>query len=157
MKPYAELYSSTYRSTLARRIDATGRWTETGAIDSHIEKISAIDDLLLRNINTDAEPLLVSFNALMEEYLNNQIKTGNYHMDVPLLTRVEIYDKDKPLNNGELTTLCAGLNENWEDYKDLRGIYENYYYGRPANDVSDPLDLTFYRGSYLNITDVDEL
>jgi len=162
MKPYTELYAASYRSTLARRLAASGRWTKSAQISSHIEKTSHIDDLLVRNINTNLEPILVSFNQLMEEALNQQIASGNYHMTVPILTRVDEYD-DHQISTQTLAAQCSGDVTTWKDnpyegdLKNLWAIWENYYFGSPVYDITNPLDLTFYRGSYLNFTGLDQL
>jgi len=114
MKPYTELYAASYRSTLARRLAASGRWNNSSLINSHIEKTSHLDDLLVRNINTDLEPVVMSFNQLMEEVLNQQIASGNYHMVVPILTRVDEYD-DHKISVQTLAAQCSGDVTTWKD------------------------------------------
>lgn len=162
MKPYTELYAASYRSTLARRLAASGRWNNSSLINSHIEKTSHLDDLLVRNINTDLEPVVMSFNQLMEEVLNQQIASGNYHMVVPILTRVDEYD-DHQISVQTLAAQCSGDVTTWKDnpyewdLKNLWAIWENYYFGSPVYDIQNPLDLTFYRWSYLNFTGLEQL
>jgi len=90
---------------------------------------------------------LVTFNTMMEEKFNQEMQLKRYHMTIPLYVRTDNYDGNISLD--EMRDFCRGTlgadKEDRRSTKNLRDIYENYYFGRPAGEVENPLDLTMYR------------
>ena len=145
---YWEIFSQMSVSTMRENIFAWWRWIKeytdkkwekSMIVDSDWSsaKMQIKDDILLWN--DDLQWLIENLNDLMEDMIDRKISNENLSMDIVV-----------PLSYKEVT-------KKWVDYRCFSFVdrYENYYFWDNARLIDEAENLSIYRWTYRNLTDID--
>jgi hypothetical protein len=140
-KSYDEIISPSYKEIMRENTQAWGRrYIAPGAndVDSHLKMISMRDDILFADYS-DLQPILVQFNTLLEQTLNQKFDSEWYalHIPLPLSYRKE----EKKFVPG---SACQSH----------RDEYEAYAFGRKAASIDTANELTIFQGTFQNLTNL---
>lgn len=145
LKPYQEIFSTTYLAKMRDNILAWGRYI-LGEIDSHYYKVVA-NDQLIKPDSANSQTLLLSLNTLMEQGLDSQVEKNQWSMNIPIPTMYQSYT-NKIASSFNYRVGCT------KDWYNLEGKYEPYFFGKNASDIVSAQDFSIYRGTYRNISDI---
>ncbi len=144
---YNDLFSKINTSTMRENVFAWWRWIkeyqnsdwEKSMVvdsDSSAAKLQLKDDILLWNENL--QWLIENLNDLMEDMIDKKIEDEKYSMDIVVPVS---YQK---------TTWKRVLFKRYY----FVDRYENYYFGNNARLIDDAEDLSIYRWTYRNLSDL---
>ncbi len=144
---YNDLFSKVDTSTMRENVFAGWRWIKEyqnedweksmiADLDSSSAKLQLKDDILLWNDNL--QWLVENLNDLMEDMIDKKIETEKYSMDIVV-----------PVSYKKVT---------WKRVLFKRYYfvdrYENYYFGNNARMIDSAEDLSIYRWTYRNLSDL---
>ena len=144
---YNDLFSNISSSTMRENIFSAWRWIkeyknsdgEKSMImnaDNSSAKIQMKDDITLGN--NSMQWLLENLNDLMESLIDKKIVEKHLSMDIVV-----------PVSQYEVTHKKV-----WFRWYDFEEYYENYYFGQSARSIDKAEDLSIYRGTYRNLSDL---
>jgi hypothetical protein len=113
-----------------------------------------LDDRVINNLNAARSPIMIDFNTIMEDALDQKIRDEQYAMMVPLLVRYEEHESN--IDTSLVKLRCGPIDiPTWRDndrWGTLNHMYENFYWGTNAEHITSTEQLSIYRGHYLNLT-----
>ena len=147
LKTYDGLISSMFLSKikdniawLARRYKNTDGQVFTD-VNGTTDKINQQDNWILGDSENDMPPLLIQINERLEKWLNDKIEEEKYYMNIPI-----------PISE---------LNLKWgikipvlwlpKCIRETYDYYENYYFGKHANFITNAQEASSYRWTYQNL------
>ncbi len=144
---YGDLFSKISSSTMRENIFAWWRWIkeyqdvnwEKSMIvdsDSTAAKLQLKDDILLWNDNL--QWLIENLNDLMEDMIDKKIEREKYGMDIVV-----------PVSYKKVTKKTV-----WFKRYYFVDRYDNYYFGNNARLIDSAEDLSIYRWTYRNLSDL---
>ena len=146
VKTYTSLLWVKYMDMITENIATANRWIEyytwsddnvksRDSLDTHYIKIEQKDETLLRN-NWWLDPLLISINNLLEDFVDDKVATEKYRLNevIPLTYLHYVWAK-----NGRST--CT-----WRTYD----AFENYFFWRQAKYITSMEQTSTYRWTYRN-------
>lgn len=136
-KTYDELFGNVYKE-LVRDNSQAGWRRFVPDIDTHIELVQKRDDILFGDLS-NLTPMIKDFNDLLEKLVNEKVEDNKYYMHVPLALSYKREYKEKALN------ICQSM----EDY------HENHYFWKKAQSVNSIEDLSIYKWTRWNLSNLD--
>ncbi len=147
MKWYDGLISSQFLAKvkdnigwLARRYKTTEGETFTD-YSSVTDKIVQKDNRIVGDADNNIQPLIIQINDYLEGKLNDKIEQEKYYMNIPIpVSELDFQGTKKiaiPLPK------CIRTKYNY---------YENYYFGKNAEQVNTAQDTNIYRWTFQNLT-----
>jgi len=125
-------------STANRRVEHytwTNSWQKArDAMDTHYIKIEQKDETLLRN-NWWLDPLLISINNVLEEFVDEKVESEKYRLNEVI-----------PLTYLDYSWALYLWNCTWQVYD----AFENYFFGKQAKYMDSMQDVSSYRWTYRN-------
>lgn len=145
---YSDLFSKITSSTMRENVFAWGRWIKEyddsewnksliSNADSSAEKLQLKDDILLWNENL--QWLIENLNELMEDAIDKKIQDEKYSMDIVV-----------PISYKKVTSKRI-----WFKRYYFVDRFENYYFWNNARLIDEAEDLSIYRWTYRNLSDLD--
>ncbi len=147
MKSYDEVVWLSYLNKIKTNINLTDRWKQ---VDNHVDKMIQQDSLFVWSKFQKATPLFVQYNKILEDIVNDKIEKEKYYMTIPIPVsyhkiKYEIWKQKILWVNKKRCRKSA------DDY------YENYYFWKKASNINSAQDLSIYRWTFLNLTDMNDV
>jgi hypothetical protein len=132
--------------------DSDGQKNLQAKADSSIDKINLKDTV---NMGSDSlKGILISFNERLENAVDKKIKDEKYDMDIVLPISYETTQAEKV--GGCKRVLGIKVCKN-KTNKNLDSKYEVFYFGKSANLIQSAQELSIYRGSFRNLTGLNNV
>ncbi|MDD3263232.1 MAG: VCBS repeat-containing protein [Candidatus Absconditabacteria bacterium] len=151
LKGYENLYPGVFLSAMKDNAQAAARWyKKTGSgvwldgMDSHLHKIVLKDTLTLGDPGKGLSPLIVSFNDAMEKALDERIEEDRLYMTLPVIVQYNHQDFKTEKKR------ILGIPKRWCE-KITDDIYNNYYFGTYAADITSAEQFSAYKGTFRNL------
>ena len=149
---YNELFSKTILSIIRENIFAWGRWiklyrdsnqqaSQIADVDNSSSMIQLKDTMYLWNENL--QWIIENLNFLMEEMIDKKIADNKYDMDIVIPVSYEQIVWRKFLSKWKRRCFQFVTH------------FDNYYFWNNARNVDSAKDLSIYRWTYRNLTDLD--
>lgn len=115
------------------------------SLDTHYIKMEMKDETLLR-MDWWLDPLIITFNNVLEDIVNDKIQEEKYWMNEVIPLSYLYYDTDKKRNPFRPWKFKCMRN----DYS----AYENFFFGTNAKNITSMKETSTYRWSFRNLDDI---
>ncbi len=160
LKTYTSLIWPKQLDNIVTNVETANRWTEyytwsdgvtktRTALDTHYLKTELKDETLLR-MNWWLDPLILTFNNVLEDIVNDKIEEEKYWMNEVIPLSYLKYTWDKKKNWWTRILAPRKYTCSWKDYD----AFKNYFFGTEAKNIRSMKETSTYRWSFRNYNDI---